>query len=88
MIKMYSIFLGSQPQKFLKKVDKLLRQRIWNKLDELKLNQFPHDVKRIVGKKEKAFRVRIGNYRIQYYVFHDKKEIVVFNINKRGRVFD
>jgi|TARA_Y100000296_G_C5114024_1_gene226727 mRNA interferase RelE/StbE len=85
---MYSIFLGSQPKKFLKKIDKLFRKRIWKKLDELKSNQFPHDAKRVVGRKEKAFRVRIGSCRIQYYVFKDKKEIVVFNINKRERAFD
>lgn len=85
---MFNIFLGPQPEKFLKKAEKELRQRIWKKLDELKLNPFPSEVVRVVGKKERAFRVRAGGYRIQYYVFQDKKEIVVFDIDKRGRSYD
>ena len=67
---MFDIFLGPQPEKFLKKADKELRERIWKKLDELKQNPFPSDVVRVVGRKEKAFRVRVGAYRIQYYIFH------------------
>ena len=85
---MFSIFLGPQSEKFLKKTNKDLRQRIWNKLDELKLNPFPSDVVRVVGRKEKAFRVRVGAYRIQYYVLQDKQEIVVFDIDKREKAYD
>ena len=85
---MFDIFLGPQPERFLKKAEKELRQRIWKKLDELKQNPFPSDVVRVVGRKEKAFRVRVGAYRIQYYVFQDKKEIAVFDIDKRERAYD
>jgi len=85
---MFDIFLGPQPEKFLKKAEKELRQRIWKKLDELKLNPFPSDVVRVVGRKEKAFRVRVGVYRIQYYVLQDKKEIAIFDIDKRERAYD
>ena len=85
---MFDIFLGPQPEKFLKKAEKEIRIRIWKRLDELKLNPFPSDVVRVVGRKEKAFRVRIGAYRIQYYVFQDKKEIAVFDIDKRERAYN
>ena len=85
---MFDIFLGPQPERFLKKAEKELRQRIWKKLDELKQNPFPSEVVRVVGRKEKAFRVRVGAYRIQYYVFQDKKEIAVFDIDKRERAYD
>ena len=85
---MFDIFLGPQPERFLKKAEKELRLRIWKKLDELKQNPFPSDVVRVVGRKEKAFRVRVGFYRIQYYVFQDKKQIAVFDIDKRGRAYD
>ena len=85
---MFDIFLGPQPEKFLKKAEKELRQRIWKRLDELKLNPFPSDVVRVVGRKEKAFRVRVGVYRIQYYVLQDKKEIAIFDIDKRERAYD
>ena len=85
---MFDIFLGPQPERFLKKAEKELRQRIWKKLNEFKSNPFPSDVVRVVGRKEKAFRVRVGAYRIQYYVFQDKKEIALFDIDKRERAYD
>ena len=85
---MFNIFLGSQPEKFLKKSEKELRRRIWKKLDELKLNPFPSEVVRVIDKKGKAFRVRVGSYRIQYCIFHDKKEIVIFDIDKREKAYD
>ena len=85
---MFDIFLGPQPERFLKKADKELRQRIWKKLDELKQNPFPSDVVRVVGRKEKAFRVRVGTYRIQYYVLQETKEITVFDIDKREGAYD
>jgi len=84
---MFDIFLGPQPERFLKKAEKELRQRIWKKLDELKQNPFSSDVVRVVGRKEKAFRVRVGTYRIQYYVFQDKNEIAVFDIDKRTKAY-
>ena len=43
---MFDIFLGPQPERFLKKADKELRQRIWKKLGELKQNPFPSEVVR------------------------------------------
>ena len=85
---MFDIFLGPQPERFLKKAEKELRQRIWKKLDELKQNPFPSDVVRVVGRKEKAFRVRVGAYRIQYYVLQDEKQIAIFDIDKRERAYD
>ena len=34
----------------------------------------PPDAKRVVGREEKAFRVRAGDYRILYVVYLDKKQ--------------
>ena len=85
---MFSIFLGPQPQRFMKKLDKELRKRIWGKLDELKLNPFPKGIEQVLGKKEKSFRVRVGKYRIQYVVLNDIKQILVFDIDKRERAYD
>ncbi len=85
---MFVVSLGNQPQKFLKKLDKDVRLRIWEKLDELKINPFPSEVVRVVCKKGKAFRVRVGSYRIQYYVLHETKEIIIFDIDKRERAYD
>ena len=84
----YGIVLASVPQKFLGKLDKELFDRIIKKLETLKENPFPSDVKRVVGRKEKVFRVRVGKYRILYVVFDDKKEILVTDIDRRESAYD
>lgn len=85
---MYSVSFGPQPEKFLKKAEKDVRDRIWEEIDKLKLNPFPSEVIRVVGKKHKAFRVRVGKYRIQYYVLAENKGILIFDIDKRERAYD
>lgn len=85
---MFSIFFSSQSEKFLKKCDKGIYDRLLQKIQEISQNPFLPDVKRVVGKKYKAFRVRVGAYRIQYVVYHEKNEVLVFDIDKRSRAYD
>lgn len=85
---MFQVLLGPSSRKFLKKCEKEVYDRVMKKVKELAINPFPADVKRVVGKEEKVFRVRVGNYRIQYVVFHEKNEILVSDIDKRPRAYD
>ena len=85
---MFELSLGPQSEKFLRKTEKDLRERIWIALEELQVDPFPKGVKRVLGKTEKVFRIRVGKYRIQYYVFQEKMEIVVFDIDRRENAYD
>ena len=84
---MLDIELSNYAKKFLRKYDKNLCIRILDKIKELSNNPFPQDTKRVVGRKEKTFRIRVGGYRITYIVFMSKKIIVIADIDKRGRVY-
>ena len=55
---MLNIQFDTQPEKILKKVDKVLRERLVQKIEFLRIDPIPHDAKRIVNRKEKTFRVR------------------------------
>ena len=83
----FEVHLSSRAKRFLKRTDKYLYNRIINKLDKLTEDPFPHDAKRIIGQKEKVFRVRVGNYRILYVVFQDKNALLVVNIDKRPKAY-
>ena len=61
--------------------------RLLDRIERLAGDPFPTDVKRVVNRKEKVFRVRVGDYRIQYSVFYDKMMIFVFDIDKRPRAY-
>ena len=84
----FEIHVGSRARKFLKKAPKDLYDRIIAKLDSLAEDPFPKDVKRVVGQKEKTFRVRVGDYRILYVLLLDQQLILVVNIDKRPKAYD
>ena len=84
---MYRVIHGKYAQKFLKKCDKVLAERLLKKMRELAVNPFPSDVIRVSGRKEKVFRVRVGDYRILYVVYFEKNEILISDIDKREDVY-
>ena len=84
---MFEIDLDKQADKFLRKSEKILFDRIVKKLEELKLDPVPHDSKRVQGCSEPTFRIRIGDYTALYRVNHGNKKIIIVTIDKRERVY-
>ncbi len=83
----FSIYLSTSSQKFLRKIDEINFKRILKKLEELSTNPFPPDAKRIIGRKEKVFRVRVGDYRILYVVYLEERTILISAIDKRSKIY-
>lgn len=73
--------------KFLSKLDKQNARRIFDKIKLLKENPVPSDAKRLVNVPEKAFRIRVGKFRVLYHI-ENSKIIVVFTVDKRSRVYN
>ncbi len=85
---MFSVEFSNSAKQFLKKKDKQLAKRLVERVEKLAEDPFPTDVKRIVNVKEKVFRVRVGDYRIQYSVFFERNLLFVWDIDKRERAYD
>lgn len=85
---MLKIKLSNISEKFLKKCDDSIYQRIIKKIKELAKNPFPSDSLRVANRKEKVFRIRVGNYRIIYAVFIERDIIFISEINKRSKIYD
>ena len=85
---MFEVEFSSQSKKFLKKAETIVAKRLVERTEDLAVEPFPRDVKRVVNRKEKIFRVRVGDYRIQYCVFYDKNQIFITDIDKRSRAYD
>ncbi len=85
---MFEIEFSSIAKKFLKKAEKEVAVRVVERIEKLSEDPFPKDVKRIVNLKEKVFRVRVGDYRIQYLVLHEKSMIFISDIDKRSRAYE
>ncbi|HUW66942.1 MAG TPA: type II toxin-antitoxin system RelE/ParE family toxin [Candidatus Nanoarchaeia archaeon] len=84
---MFDIFLDIPAQKFLKKLEITSSQRIIEAIRKLTEDPIPHDSKRIIGEKEKVFRIRVGKFRVLYRVDYENYRVVVINIDYRDRVY-
>ena len=85
---MFELQFSSQARKLLQKLDKINWNRIIEKIEELRNDPFPHNVKRVEGRKEKTFRVRVGDYRILYVVFNETNILFISKIEKRPRAYN
>ena len=83
----FEIELSSRAYRFLKNIDKTIYNRIIKKLEELSEDPSPPHAKKVAGRKEKAFRVRVGDYRILYVVYFDKETILILNMDKRPKAY-
>ncbi|HLD05083.1 MAG TPA: type II toxin-antitoxin system RelE/ParE family toxin [Candidatus Nanoarchaeia archaeon] len=84
---MLGVGFSSSAKKFLKKVEKQVAVRLVDRVEKLALEPFPTDVKRVQNQKEKVFRVRVGDYRIQYSVLYEQNLLFVSDIDKRPRAY-
>ena len=85
---MFEIEFTDSASKFIEKANKILQKRIFIKIEKLKEDPFPTDCKRIVGRIEKVFRIRVGDYRMMYVVDYEKNKIIIIDIDKRSRVYE
>ena len=85
---MLKIDLGNPAKRFLKNCDNQLYERLIERIKKLAIEPFPQEVKRVVGRREKIFRVRVGDYRIQYAVFNEKNILLITDVDTRPRAYD
>ena len=83
----FEVVLGKKAEQFLIRCERELYDRIIKKLGKMEEDPFPHDMKKVVGTKEKTFRVRVGDYRILYVVYLEDNNILVVNIDKRPKAY-
>jgi mRNA interferase RelE/StbE len=82
---MYSIIFNPQAEIQLKKLDKLIQERILNSLDRIKIRPFSYDVKKLQG--TSYYRLRIGDYRVILDIKQDKLIIIVIEIGHRKNIY-
>ena len=69
----------------LQKFDLILSKRIYKKVEELKINPFTKDIRRLKG--EEAFRLRIGDYRVLFDVDRKNKRITILRLGHRKNIY-
>ena len=84
---MLDIEYSNKAKGFLKKVESELAKRILDRIEELQKNPVPPDRKKVEGRKEDIYRVRVGAYRILFIIYKDKSLLFISDIDKRSKVY-
>lgn len=84
---MYKVVFTSRFERTFKKLDKLTQQMILDAVAPLAQDPFGSaQIKKIVGVKQNAFRLRIGRWRVLYVVFTKQETLEVVDLfMRKGR---
>ena len=80
------IEFGTKALKFISKLEKDSKERVFKRIRQLGNDPFPSDVKKLKGEKD-VYRIRIGDFRVLYRVISKDDAILVFRVDKRSRVY-
>ncbi len=77
---------SNQSSRFLIKCEKEIARRLLDRIEKLRDEPFPQNMKRIEG--QKFFRVRVGKHRILYEVDKTSNLLGIVKIDKREKIYD
>lgn len=81
---MYEVIFDKKALHFLNKLDEITRKRIWNKIQECKLEPF-----RFLEHLEdiRGYKLRVGDYRVIIDVQENIKVLFVLRVGHRKNVY-
>ena len=80
------IEFGTKALKFLSKLEKVSKERVFKRIKELGGDPFPSDVKKLKGDKD-VYRIRVGDFRVLYRIIPEYEIILINRLDKRSRVY-
>ncbi|HRZ85475.1 MAG TPA: type II toxin-antitoxin system RelE/ParE family toxin [Candidatus Paceibacterota bacterium] len=81
---MYSIEWKEHALQNLEKLESSIARRIIKKVEELSIEPFSKDIKRL--KRTNDFRLRVGDYRVIFYIEGDS--IQILKVGHRQHIYD
>ncbi|MFA5856407.1 MAG: type II toxin-antitoxin system RelE/ParE family toxin [Candidatus Pacearchaeota archaeon] len=82
---MFSIIFDKRALEDLNKLDTKLKERIWNKLQQCKINPF-HYLEHLED--INGFKLRVGDYRLIVDIDNSSKTIKVLKIGHRKNIYE
>jgi len=87
---MYRVILLPDAEESFKALDNPVKKRIAEKIDWLANNAdniIHHPLKAMPDDLKGLCRLRVGDYRIIYWIYKDKKRITIYAIEHRSRAY-
>ncbi|MDD5231419.1 MAG: type II toxin-antitoxin system RelE/ParE family toxin [Candidatus Marinimicrobia bacterium] len=86
---MYSVIFLEEATKELSQIDPIWQKRILNKIKILSADPkiLANNIKKLKGKYQEYYRLRIGDYRVIYSQENDRLLIVIIRIGHRSEIY-
>ena len=84
----YRLVFSEVAKKELSKLDKPLAKKIEHKLTELVQGKENLDIKKLAAYKEPTYRLRIGDVRIIYALWHEQLIVYVIQVGHRKEIYE
>lgn len=81
----FQIIWSESASRELKKLDRTVAKRIFQKVSQLSENPYHLDVIKMVG--EPYFRLRIGDYRVVFDIQNDILRILILKVGHRKNIY-
>lgn len=81
----FQIIWSESASKALKKLDRTVAKRIFQKVSQLSENPYHFDVMKIAG--EPYFRLRVGDYRVVFEIQNDILRILILKVDHRKNIY-
>jgi len=85
---MYNIVFKKSAEKELEKIPTSNLKRIGNAIDELAVNPRPAGCKKLEGRKEKLWRIRVGDYRVIYLIEDTIQIVEIRKVGHRRDIYE
>ena len=82
---MYKLNFEKKALHDLNKLDRLIKERIWNKLQDTKENPFRYFEKIV---ETEGFKLRIGDWRVIADIERAKEIIIVLKVGQRKNIYE
>jgi mRNA interferase RelE/StbE len=82
---MYAVKFTNSAQKQLQKLPSNIQNKIVQKVQELSKEPRQHGYKKLAGRE--GYRVRVGDYRVIYFINDDVLTILIIDIDHRKQIY-
>ncbi len=84
----YRIVIGRSAEKEIRKLPSSVLKRVVNAISELSENPRPDGCKKLKGSDEELWRIRIGDYRVLYFIEDEVQLVDIQRVRHRKDVYD
>lgn len=84
----YNVFWADKKvKKVFDELSSLIQSRVENEIRNLSLNPRPQGTKKLSGKLEGIWRLRIGDFRLLYEIDDKSKKVILLDLGHRRQIY-